>query len=92
MLRIDEDKIKDYIEDLKYYRGFLPFQFDAYISLSQRKKFLTSVGLWKEVHNRELEVMQGLRDNKPNDDKYLDNILRLWVVENPEFKDLVVFD
>jgi len=92
MLEINEDKINDFKNDLKYYRGWLPFQFIPYISLSNRKVFLKSAGLWDKVNQRNLEVMQGIRDNEPHSDVYLDSLLKSWIMENPKFKDLVIFD
>lgn len=90
MLQVVDEKAKSMKNDLLHYRGWLPFQFNAYFSLYDRKRFLQSAGLWDKVHSKDLEVMQGIRDHKPNDDVYLDKLLRQWLVDNPKFADLVV--
>ena len=90
MLILNSTEIKKRKDELEQFKGFLPFQFDTYISLSKRKEFLVDQGLWDEVHEQELQVMKGIRDTKPNDDVYLDKVLRKWVVKNPEFEDLVI--
>lgn len=90
MLQVVDEKAEAMKNELQNYRGWLPFQFSAYYSLFKRKRFLQSAGLWEEVHNKDLEVMQGIRDHKPNEDVYLDKLLRQWLVDNPKFSNLVV--
>lgn len=89
VLQVIDEKALKRKNDLKFYRGWLPFQFTAYISLYDRKQFLQSIGLWDEVQQKNLEVKKGIRDNKPNDLQYLDKLLKAWLVDNPKFADLV---
>ena len=89
MLQVIDEKALAMKNDLKYFRGWLPFQFNGYFSMYDRKQFLQSIGLWNDVQKRNLEVMQGIRDNEPNADVYLDKLLKAWLVENPKFVDVV---
>lgn len=90
MVLFNKEELKKKLDDLRHYRGFLPFQFDTYVDTLERKEWLQKEGLWADVHKQNLVVMQGIRDNKPNDDIYLDKILKEWINANPEFKDLII--
>ena len=87
MLFINEEKCNKHLDELKRFRGFLPLQFDTVVSLAFREKFLKSIGLWEEANNKRIEVMKGIRDTYPDEDIYLELILKEWLIENPQFKE-----
>ena len=91
-MRLNSNEVEKRSNELQTFRGFLPFQFDGYVNLVKRKEFLVEKGLWDEVHEQELTVMRGIRETRPNEDVYLDKLLKRWIKENPQFKDLVIID
>lgn len=89
-LRLNGEVCRKKSRQLQNFKGFLPFDFMTYVSWSDRQKFLETIGLWDDVNKKNMEVKQGIRDNKPNDDVYMNVILKKWVKENPQFKDCVI--
>ena len=90
MLVLVSNEVEKVVDKLQVYRGWLPFQFDSYLDLDGRHKFLESIGLEDEVQARNEEVMQGIRDYRPNEDVYLDKLLKQWLMENPQFSNLAI--
>ena len=90
MLLLKGDEVRKRLDEIQNYRGWLPFQFDCYVNLSERHKFLTLIGLEEEVTKKNREVQKGIRDTKPNDDVYMDKLLRQWIHDNPQFHTLVI--
>ena len=78
-------------DQLTYFKGFLPFDFDVVINRKKRREYLQKIGLWEEVHLKEMEVVKGMRESKPNDDIYMESVLKQWLIENPQFQDCIIF-
>ena len=91
MIKLNEQNIEKRKKDLTYFKGFLPFQFDSYISFTDRKKFLQKIGLWETVNREDMKVNAGMRQSSDMD-LYLDRIFKKWLSENPQFEDVVLED
>ena len=92
MIRLNSENCNKRKKELEHFKGFLPFQFDAYVDTEEREKFLKSIGLWDIVHQKDLEIMRGIRENRPNDIEYMEIILKKWVIDNPRYEDCVIME
>ena len=88
MIKLNEDKVMRRIDEIKNYKGFLPFQFDAYVSFTSRRDFLKSMGLWEKVNAKNFEVMENMR-KVSNTGEYMDEVLLEWINKNPQFEDII---
>ena len=89
MLRLNKQNCEKKKDKIQYFKGFVPFQFNHYVNWVKRREYLQSIGAWNDVKQQEDIVKQGIRDTMPDSDVYLDNVLRKWVADNPQFQDCV---
>ena len=77
-------------DELIHFIGFLPFQFYKFIGLLERNNYLKS-SAYDDMYKLNVKYRQEfkLSDDKEN---YLDNMLKVWIEENPQFYDLIIFD
>ena len=91
MIEFNEDIIKKNENKLIYFKGFIPFQICDYIDMLRRNNYLKSIGLFEDIQKEIIEVRNAMKISG-DADIYLEKVLKKWVADNPQFKDLVIFD
>lgn len=91
LILLHPENCKKKKDQLTYFKGFLPFQFEVVINTIKREDYLKRIGLWKDINLKEQEVIKGMRENYPDEDEYLEAILKQWLIENPQFQDCIIF-
>jgi len=88
-LKLNKDKIKEKKQELYEFEGWLPFRFYNYISPSKRFDYLESIGLYDKIQKQNAKYRRMLMDSD-NPDELMDELILKFVIENPEFQDLII--
>lgn len=91
MLLINKDKLKEKENTLIYFNGFIPMEFFKYIDMFKRNNYLKSINKFDEIEKENIKVRKMMKSNS-DAVAYSENVLKKWIVDNPQFKDLLIFD
>lgn len=90
MLKLNAETIKEKKQELIEFEGWLPFEFYNYgVSVIKRGDYLKSVGLYDKFKKQDAKYRRMLMDSG-NPEELMDDIIIQFVIENPQFQDLVI--
>lgn len=90
MLKFNETKIKEKKQELTEFKGWLPFEFYNYgVSIIKRGDYLESVGLYDKIQKQNAKYRRMLM-NSDNPEELMDTLVLQFVIENPQFQDLII--
>ena len=91
MFKLDIDLINKKENELIYFDDFIPFDICSYIDMLKRNNYLKNRGKFDKIQKKNFSIRQNMK-NSDDADLFSEKILKLWVVENPQFADLIVFE
>lgn len=89
MLEINVDKVKEFENRLIYYDGFLPIDLMGYIDMDKRNEYLKKNGKFEELQKQYLDFRIKF---KKYGLEYRENVLKEWILDNPQFKNLFILE
>ena len=90
MLKFNEDKINEKKQELIEFKGWLPFAFYNYgVSILKRNDYLESIGLKDKNQKMNFKYRSMLKDSV-NPEELMDKFILQFVIENPQFQDLII--
>lgn len=90
-MKLNMDNVNKRLNELTYFKGFVPFQFWCKIDMLKRDNFLEHNGLFDKV-NEENIVHRNAMKSSGDSDAYADKLLKKWIKDNPMFMDCVILD
>ena len=89
MLKLNQELLLTKRKELTEFEGWVPFALDNYFSYAERREYLKSIGLYREIEETNQTYKRLLRMH-PEPQLFMEELVREFVEKNPEFEGIII--
>ena len=89
VIYLNKPKIQEKEYDLIHFKGFIPMDFNYHIDMKKRNDYLKRINKFDEVKKEQIKIRTNAK-NSDDTDVFFEKVLKKWIADNPQFKDLII--